>query len=132
MTEPVADAVRSTLDGHVVLSRKLAERNHYPAVDILQSVSRLMVDITSQEQQQMAGKLREATAMYAEAEDLINLGAYASGSNPRIDEAITLREQILAFLRQGITEQSSFADTMAALQDSVALASEAEKIHKAA
>ncbi len=119
MTEPVADAVRSILDGHVVLSRELAEQNHYPAVDVLQSVSRLMIEITSEEHQQAAGKLRETTATYAQAEDLINLGAYAHGSNPRIDEAIALREQTLAFLRQGIAEQSSFQETVAMLQRAI-------------
>lgn len=132
MTEPVADAVRSILDGHIVLSRQLAERNHYPAVDILQSISRLMVDITSPEHQAAAGKLREATASYEAAEDLINLGAYAQGSNPRIDEAIALREPILNFLQQDSYSTCPFGQTLAALQEAVTLPLEAEETQKAA
>ena len=86
MNEPIADTVRGILDGHIVLNRALAERNHYPAIDVLASISRLMVEVTSQEHQELAAKLRAALAAYAEAEDLINIGAYAHGSNPEIDE----------------------------------------------
>ncbi len=132
MTEPVADAVRSILDGHIVLSRQLAEHNHYPAVDILQSISRLMVDITSPEHQAAAGKLREATASYETAEDLISLGAYVNGSNPRIDEAIALREGILDFLQQDIYSDCPFDQTIEALQEAVSLPVETEETQKAA
>jgi flagellum-specific ATP synthase len=102
--EPVSDAVRSVLDGHVVLSRQLASRNHYPAVDILDSVSRLMLDITTPEHQQAAGEVKELMAIYREAEDLINIGAYANGSSERVDHAIECIDGINNFLRQGITE----------------------------
>lgn len=132
MTEPIADAARSTLDGHIVLSRKLAESNHYPAVDVLQSVSRLMVEITSEEHQQAAGQLREAIASYEEAEDLINLGAYSHGSNPRIDRAITLRESILGFLRQGIFTSCPYQETLATLRQAVTLSPPAAETQKAA
>jgi flagellum-specific ATP synthase len=112
MNEPIADTVRGILDGHIVLNRALAERNHYPAIDVLASISRLMVEVTSQEHQELAAKLRAALAAYAEAEDLINIGAYAHGSNPEIDEAIRLYPGITAFLRQGIDERSGFSDTL--------------------
>ncbi len=112
MNEPIADTVRGILDGHIVLNRALAERNHYPAIDVLASISRLMVEVTSQEHQELAAKLRAALAAYAEAEDLINIGAYAHGSNPEIDEAIRLYPEITAFLRQGIDERSGFSDTL--------------------
>jgi flagellum-specific ATP synthase len=112
MNEPIADTVRGILDGHIVLNRALAEKNHYPAIDVLASISRLMVEVTSQEHQELAAKLRAALAAYAEAEDLINIGAYAHGSNPEIDEAIRLYPGITAFLRQGIDERSGFSDTL--------------------
>ena len=88
MNEPIADAVRSILDGHIVLSRRLAHKNHYPAIDILESISRVMTKIVTPEQQQIAMKARELLATYREAEDLINIGAYVKGSNPKIDESI--------------------------------------------
>ena len=91
MDEPIADAARGILDGHMVLSRDLAAKNHYPCIDINQSVSRLFSGICSSEQKLAAGKLREVLARYAEAEDLINIGAYAKGSNPKIDYAIWLQ-----------------------------------------
>lgn len=116
MNEPIADAVRGILDGHIVLNRSLAEKNHYPAIDVLASISRLMVEVTSKEHQGLAAQLRANLAAYAEAEDLINIGAYAHGSNPAIDEAIRLHPSIKAFLRQGVNEPSSFEDTLARLQ----------------
>lgn len=116
MSEPVADAVRSILDGHVVLSRDLASRNHYPPVDVLQSVSRLMPQIASEAHLEAAGQMRKLLADYAEAEDLINLGAYQGGSNPDVDAAIAAREAVLAFLRQDGSERAEFADTVAALR----------------
>jgi len=111
MNEPIADAVRGTLDGHIVLSRDLASQNHYPAIDILSSVSRVMIDVVSPEHLAMAAHLRRLLATYREAQDMIEIGAYKNGANPRIDEAISMREDCLAFLRQGIGEKFSFQDT---------------------
>lgn len=111
MNEPIADAVRGTLDGHIVLSRDLASQNHYPAIDILNSVSRVMIDIISPEHLARAAHLRRLLATYREAQDMIEIGAYKKGTNPRIDEAIEIREDCLAFLRQGIGEKLSFQDT---------------------
>ncbi len=108
MNEPVADAVRGILDGHIVLSRAMAQQNHYPAIDILDSVSRVMPSITTDEQRADAGKLRSALATYREAEDLINIGAYVEGSNPRIDSARRLIDGIRTFLCQTPHEQSGF------------------------
>jgi len=98
--EPICDAARAILDGHIVLSRELGARGHYPAIDILNSVSRLAGRVATPAHREAARKLREALASYQQSEDLINLGAYAAGSNPRIDSAIRLRPQVLDFLRQ--------------------------------
>jgi FliI/YscN family ATPase len=98
--EPVADAVRAILDGHIVLSRDLAAGNHYPAIDILQSVSRTMPDVTAVEHRLKAGRVRDWMATVRNAEDLVNVGAYVAGSNPRIDEALSRRDSITSFLRQ--------------------------------
>ena len=106
MTEPVADTVRSILDGHIVLSRALAERNHYPAIDVLASVSRAMPAVVDREHMRVAGAIRAALAEYEGARDLIEVGAYAHGSNPAIDEAIALRPALEAFLCQELEEQS--------------------------
>jgi len=108
MNEPIADAVRSILDGHIVLSRDLAAQNHYPAIDILNSVSRLMSDISSNGHKYAASRLKEVLATYRRAEDLINIGAYASGSNTKIDHAIKMIERVNAYLRQGIEEKEEF------------------------
>lgn len=102
MNEPVADSVRSIVDGHIVLSRDLAARNHYPAVDILRSVSRVMNDIVTKDHMKMARKVLEYKAVYEEARDLINIGAYVSGNNPQIDTAIKHIDAINAFLKQDI------------------------------
>lgn len=102
--EPISDAVRSILDGHVTLSRRLAAMNQYPAVDILDSISRLMKDVSKAEDIELAQKVREVLAVYRENEDLINIGAYAKGSSARIDNAIARIEPLRAFFRQGITE----------------------------
>jgi flagellum-specific ATP synthase len=110
MNEPIADHSRSILDGHIVLSRDLAARNHYPAIDVLHSVSRLMSNIVSDEHKEAAGKLREVLARYAEAEDLINIGAYVKGSNPKIDYAISKIDEVNGFLKQGTFEQVQFED----------------------
>ncbi|MDR3630091.1 MAG: FliI/YscN family ATPase [Desulfocapsaceae bacterium] len=111
MTEPIADAVRSILDGHIVLSRDIAARNHYPAIDILNSVSRVMRSIISPRHLELAGRARNVLAAYAEAEDLINIGAYIKGSNPRIDYAISKIDSINAFLRQNFDESTSLQQT---------------------
>ena len=109
--EPIADTARSILDGHIVLDRKLAHRNHYPAVDVLQSISRCMSTIASKEHKQAAGKLRNVLATYNEAEDLINIGAYKSGSNPEIDYAISKIQAVNAFLCQETDEKFSFEES---------------------
>jgi flagellum-specific ATP synthase len=105
LDEPISDAVRGILDGHVVLTRALARTNHYPAVDPLQSVSRLMDKVTGPKIQKAAGRLRRMLAVYREAEDLINVGAYVEGSSPEIDEAIEKMPEINRFLVQGIEER---------------------------
>lgn len=112
LTDPVADSARSLLDGHIVLSRKLAERGHFPAVDVLASVSRLMPVVTSTEHKKAAQKLREIYATYVDAEDLINIGAFSPGSNRRIDGAIALIDKIRGFLVQPVRERSSFEVTV--------------------
>jgi flagellum-specific ATP synthase len=100
LNDPIADSVRSILDGHIVLSREIAEANHYPAIDVLKSVSRLMSDVISPRQKQMAAKMRELLSVYRKAEDLVNVGAYVAGTNPKIDEALAKIEAINQFLRQ--------------------------------
>ncbi|MEJ2200777.1 MAG: FliI/YscN family ATPase, partial [Desulfuromonadaceae bacterium] len=116
MTEPIADAVRSILDGHIVLSRQLAARNHYPAIDVLGSASRVMRDIVSPEHLKRSGELREILATYREAEDLINIGAYVSGSNPRIDRSVAKIEAVNRFLRQEMGEWFDMETTLKELQ----------------
>lgn len=102
MNDPIGDAVRSILDGHIVLSRDLATQNHYPAIDVLESVSRLARDLTSTEQQELSGHGRESMAIYRRNQDLINIGAYPMGSNPGIDQAIHLHEPLKSYLRQPV------------------------------
>lgn len=110
--EPIADAVRGILDGHIILSRALGAAGHYPAIDILQSVSRLAPAVSTPEQKKAAVKLRQALAAYERAEDLINLGAYVSGSNPQLDSAIQLQPQLLEFLRQAPDEHTPLEETL--------------------
>lgn len=117
MNEPVADAVRSILDGHIVLSRELAHRNHYPAIDVLQSVSRLMPEVTSREHRQAAGTLRDVLATYKSAEDLINIGAYVDGSNPRIDHAKAHIDAVNGFLTQAVTDRAPTDQTIESIQN---------------
>jgi len=112
LTDPVADSARSLLDGHVVLSRKLAEMGHYPAVDILQSISRLMPAVTSPAHQAAAQKFRTIYATYQGAEDLINIGALVPGSNHRIDRAVSLIDQVRDFLIQPLGQRSSLDETL--------------------
>ena len=105
--EPVSDTVRGLLDGHVILSRRLASQAHWPAIDVLESISRLFPDITPPEQQAAAQTIRELLAAYRDHEDLISIGAYRSGANPTVDAAIAMREEINRYLRQAIDERSS-------------------------
>jgi len=122
LSEPVTDTARSILDGHIVLSRELAGRNHYPAVDVLRSVSRVMPDVTGPEHRDAAGRLRDLLAAYEGARDLINIGAYVRGSDRRIDAAIVAMPKIEAFLRQPPDERTPLAETIARLR---AIAAEA-------
>ena len=110
--EPIADAARSILDGHVVLTRELAGKNHYPAIDVLHSISRVMIDIVDEEHRQMARKIVQILATYKKAEDLINIGAYVKGSNPEIDYAISMIDRVNGFLRQDIHEKIDFPQTI--------------------
>jgi flagellum-specific ATP synthase len=112
MDDPIADAVRGILDGHVVLSRKLADQSHYPAVDVLRSVSRLATKITSPTAREAFAILRRHLATYTQAEDLINAGAYAPGSSPEIDLAIKKYPEIRAFLIQSVEERAPWLETL--------------------
>ena len=103
--EPITDTARSILDGHIMLSRKLVHKNHYPAIDVLQSISRCMSQITDKEHRRLAGKLKNVMATYNEAEDLINIGAYKAGSNPDIDYSISMIKEVNAFLQQDVEEK---------------------------
>jgi FliI/YscN family ATPase len=115
LNEPVSDAVRAILDGHIVLSRKLASANQFPAVDVLASVSRVMPDVVDDAHFAAASKVRDLMATYREAEDLINIGAYVAGSNPRVDLAIARNETIRSFMRQGIYEVSTLEEAQRAV-----------------
>ena len=110
--EPICDAVRSILDGHITLSRQLGSAGHYPAIQVLDSVSRLESRLANSKQAESARRIREALAIYRQSEDLINLGAYVSGSNPRLDSAIRARTDLMQFLRQKCDEVSSMDETM--------------------
>ncbi|MEZ0392294.1 MAG: FliI/YscN family ATPase [Pseudobdellovibrionaceae bacterium] len=116
MDDPIADAVRSIVDGHIVLSRGLAQRGHFPAIDILQSASRVMRAVTTNDHGRLAQKLRENLAVYKDAEDLINIGAYKAGSNPKIDKAIKLNEALTDYLRQRVEEPADFNQGLRQLQ----------------
>ncbi len=115
MNEPISDTVRGILDGHIILSRTIAAANHYPAIDILSSVSRVMCDIVAAGHFENAGFVKNKLAVYREAQDLINIGAYKKGSNPDVDEAISLNGKINAFLRQGIDDEVMFEDVLDSL-----------------
>jgi flagellum-specific ATP synthase len=119
LNEPVTDAVRGIVDGHIALNRNLAAMNLYPAIDIAQSISRVMIDIASPEHMATANRFRSILATYEEARDLIDIGAYKKGSNPRIDEAITLIDNCYNFLRQGIYDEAAFTDTLTTLHNSI-------------
>ncbi len=115
--EPITDTARSILDGHIMLDRKLGHKNHYPAIDVLQSISRCMSQIASKEHKQMAGKLKSVLATYNEAEDLINIGAYKSGSNPSIDYAISKIDAVNEFLCQDVDAKYDFEESVRLLGD---------------
>ena len=108
--EPITDTARSILDGHIMLDRKLAHKNHYPAIDVLQSISRCMSQIAESGHKQAAGKLKNVLATYSDAEDLINIGAYKKGSNPGIDYAIEKIEAVNQFLMQQTDEKIPFEE----------------------
>ena len=116
MNEPIADTARGILDGHIVLDRKLGQKNHYPAIDILQSISRVMSSIATKEHKQLAGTLKSVLATYNEAEDLINIGAYKSGSNPDIDYAIKKIKAVNAYLCQQTDEKFEFEEEVKLLE----------------
>lgn len=119
MNEPVADTVRGILDGHVVLSRRLAAKGHYPAIDILHSISRSMNDIVERNVLQMASELRETLALYQDTEDLITIGAYKAGQNSKVDRAVARIERVQRFLRQGIDETTSIQDSWQMMAESL-------------
>jgi flagellum-specific ATP synthase len=121
MNEPVADTVRGILDGHVVLSRKLAHKGHFPAVDILQSISRVMSDIVPKELLGQASKLRDVLSSYQDAEDLITIGAYKPGQNARVDHAVALIDRVNQFLKQSADAPSTLQESWQALQQALEL-----------
>lgn len=112
LTDPVTDAARSILDGHIVLSRDLANRNHYPAIDVLKSISRIMKDIVDEKHINIAGRLLDILATYSKYEDVISIGAYKEGTNPQVDQAIKMIDRINEFLKQDINTKSSFNDSI--------------------
>ena len=120
MTEPIADETRSILDGHIVLSRRLAEKNHYPAIDVLASISRCQNAIVTKEHGELSARLRGLLAKYQEVELLLKIGEYAKGSDAATDEAIAKIDKVNAFLRQGLAERPDFSATLARLKEAVA------------
>ena len=117
MNEPIADSVRGILDGHIILSRQIASKNHFPAIDIQNSASRLMKAIVDDEHSELSGKLRENLAIYKESEDLINVGAYIKGTNSAIDRSINLIDPINMFLKQGVNEMFTYEETINELKN---------------
>ncbi|HHW47838.1 MAG TPA: EscN/YscN/HrcN family type III secretion system ATPase, partial [Clostridiaceae bacterium] len=114
--EPITDTARGILDGHIVLSRSLANRNQYPAIDVLASVSRVMPDVVTPEHLRIAGEIKKALAIYRDAEDLINIGAYVKGSNEKIDYAIDVIDNITSFIEQGIYDKYSYDEVLELLK----------------
>ena len=114
--EPISDAVRSILDGHIVLTRNLASRNIYPPIDILASASRVMNDVTVADHQELVGKFKEAMATYRQSEDLINIGAYKSGSNPGIDYAISKMDGMIAYMKQAVRDPANLQQSVESLR----------------
>ncbi len=117
MNEPITDTARGILDGHIVLSRKMAYKNHYPAIDILQSVSRVMTEVADPEHKEMANSMRSIVATYRDVEDLINIGAYAKGSNENIDYAISKIELVNDFLKQQTEDKYTFDQMLTIMHD---------------
>lgn len=117
MDEPIADAARSILDGHIVLSRKLAHRNHFPAIDILESISRCMADVVKKDHQKIAGILKDSLAAYRENEELITIGAYATGSNGRVDNSIKIHDPLNTFLKQNREEKNTFSESLSRITE---------------
>ena len=115
--EPITDTARSILDGHIMLNRKLAHKNHYPAIDVLQSISRCMSQIAEREHKNCAGRLKNILATYNEAEDLINIGAYKSGSNPGIDYAIRKIDEVNRFLLQDVNDKFTFEESVSLMEE---------------
>ena len=113
--EPVSDTVRGTLDGHIILSRKLAAQNHFPAIDLLNSVSRCMIDVVTDGHMKAAQNLRSAYAIYKDAEDMINVGAYVEGKNHKIDYAISKYDNITSYLKQGVSDESKYEEDIDSL-----------------
>lgn len=116
INDPIVDSVRSIVDGHISLSNELASRGHYPAIDVLRSASRVMIDVTDKEHRMDALKLKEIISIYREAEDLINIGAYAAGSNPKIDRAIEVIDEVNSFLKQNIDESTSLGESISRIR----------------
>ena len=114
--EPISDTVRGILDGHIVLSRQLANENHFPAIDIGASISRLMVEIVSKEHQSASSRVRNLLGLYQKNADLISIGAYKKGTNPALDEAVMKIGNINAFLQQGISERFTYEETLRMMQ----------------
>jgi flagellum-specific ATP synthase len=127
ITEPISDALRGTLDGHLWLSRDLANRGHYPAVSVLESISRVMTDVVDEEQMTAAATVRRVLAVWSDIEDLVNVGAYAAGANVEFDVAVKMKPAIDEFLQQAIIERAVFNDTRDRL---VTLASRIEDVRK--
>ena len=119
MTDPVADAAKAALDGHVVLSRKLAEAGHFPAIDVLGSVSRCMSDVANEAHKAIAARVRDVLAAYRDSADLIEVGAYVAGSNPRVDRALRSREALNALLKQAPSERTPLPETLARFKRAV-------------
>jgi flagellum-specific ATP synthase len=120
VNEPISDTVRGIIDGHIVLSRKIAMRNHYPAIDILGSVSRLMNDIADKDQLEAAGRIRNLMSIYDANYDLVNIGAYKSGSNPALDQAIQKIGNINGFLQQQVDDKADFQESVEQMKAIVA------------
>ena len=110
--EPISDTVRGIVDGHIVLSRKVAMRNHYPAIDVLASISRLMSNIVSDDHNQLAGSIRQMLSVYQDNQDLLSIGAYKSGSNPELDEAIRRMGAINELLQQKVDVKATYEETV--------------------
>ena len=115
--EPITDTARSILDGHIMLNRKLAHKNHYPAIDVMQSISRVMSAIVDEEHKEASGRLKNVLATYTEAEDLINIGAYKKGSNPEIDYAIKKINAVNEYLMQRTDEKFDFEEELELLKN---------------